>query len=201
MDGGRVIRVEEPPSAVTSLEDDPHIGPLVGRHGYLRVEPAEDLFGRLLVSITRQQVSMAAASAIQRRLFDRFDITPAALADADPAELNEAGLSRTKAETVVRAARRFDEDGLSREALAARPDDEIREALTDIKGVGPWTVDMLLIFVFDRPDVLPLGDLGIRNAMAAQFGDDLTRAALRERAEGWRPYRTTASLYLWADGD
>lgn len=198
---GRTIRVTDEPTAVTALRGDPHLDPLIDRHGPLRVDPADDLFRRTVVSITRQQVSMAAAEAIQSRLFDRFEMTPTAIAGTDPAALAAAGLSRTKAETVVRLADRFVSDGLSKETLAGYDDDEIRARLTDIKGIGPWTVDMQLIFVFDRPDVLPLGDLGIRRALWSRFDEDLTGAELRERTSHWAPYRTTASLYLWAGDD
>jgi DNA-3-methyladenine glycosylase II len=96
------------------------------------------------------------------------------------------------------------EDGeLDLEALPELPDEQVFEQLTAIKGLGPWTVDMFLMFHLGRPDILPVGDLGIRRAVQVGYGlDELPKPKeLEEIAERWRPYRTLACLYLWTSLD
>jgi len=89
------------------------------------------------------------------------------------------------------------ERGYSKDYFAEMDDDEVRAELTSIPGVGPWTADMQLMFSFGRPDVFPVGDLGVRKGMVELFGEDMTRAEMVDRAQRWAPYRSYASLYLW----
>ncbi|MFB6072404.1 MAG: DNA-3-methyladenine glycosylase [Halobacterium sp.] len=183
------------------LREDPELAPLVDEHGELALDPADDPFRRLVVAIVRQQVSMDAADAIESRLFDAVDVTPDAVAAADPAVLRDAGLSRKKTEYVHNVAEAFRSEGYDRAYFADLSDDEVREELTAITGVGEWTTDMFLMFALGREDVFPVGDLGIRKGMQALFGEDTTRAEMRDVAERWRPYRSYASLYVWRAGD
>ena len=114
-----------------------------------------------------------------------------------------AGLSRAKV-TFLRDLAEHVEDGeLELERLAELPDEEVIERLVAIKGLGPWTVHMFLIFHLGRPDVLPVGDLGIRKAAQALYGlgEPPAPAELERIAEPWRPHRTLASLYLWRSLD
>ena len=180
-----------------SLRDDPDLGPLVDEHGELVVEAHDDPFERLVVSIVRQQVSMDAAAAIRERLFDAVDVTPEAIAAVDPAVLRDAGLSTQKTEYVRNVADAFTERGYDREYFGGLSDDAVHDELTTIAGVGPWTADMFLVFALGREDVFPVGDLGIRKGMQALFGEDTTRAEMRDIAERWQPYRSYASLYVW----
>lgn len=184
-------------SAHEHLRADPDVGPLVERYGELTVEPADDTFQRLVVAIVRQQVSMAAARAIRERLFDRFAVTPAAMADADPAALTEAGLSARKAEYVRNVAEAYLERGYSRAYFRGMDDDAVRAELTAIRGIGDWTAKMFLMFCLGREDVFPVEDLGIRKGMRTLYGAELSRPAMVERAEAWRPYRSYASRYVW----
>jgi len=179
------------------LRDDPAMAPLVAEHGELVLDPADDPFERLVVSIVRQQLSMASAEAIEERLFDRFEIQPATLRDAPIERLADVGLSERKAETIRNVAVAFDERGYDREYFGTYSDDEVREELTAITGIGPWTAKMFCLFALGREDVFPVEDLGIRKGMAAICGDDLGQSEMVERAERWRPYRSYASLYLW----
>jgi len=181
------------------LRDDEYLGPLVERHGEVTVEPAEDFFERFVVSILRQQVSMASAAATRERLFESVEVTPNGILAADKQVLRDAGLSRQKTRYVRNVAEAFIEEGYSRAYFEGMDDDAVRAELTKIPGVGPWTADMQLLFSLGRPDVFPVGDLGIRTRMARLF-DDLAvedRAVMRERSERWKPYRSYASLYLW----
>jgi DNA-3-methyladenine glycosylase II len=180
-----------------TLRDDPDLAPLVAEHGELAVDPHDDLFERLVVSIVRQQVSMDAAAAIRERLFDAVDVTPESIAGADSDVLRDAGLSSQKTDCVQNVAVAFRENGYDRDSFADMSDDAVRAELTDTKGVGGWTADMFLVFALGREDVFPVGDLGIRKGMHELFGEDTTRSEMRSIAERWQPYRSYASLYVW----
>jgi len=191
--------------ALRSLVSDPHetlaadeyLGPLVERHGPLTIEPATDFFQRFVVSVLRQQVSMASAAATRERLFEAIEVTPEGVLAADDAALRDAGLSRQKTRYVNNIAEAFADGRVSRDALAGLSDDAVRDVLTEITGVGTWTANMQLMFSLGREDVFPVGDLGIRKGMESVFGEELTRGEMRTKAERWAPYRSSASLYLW----
>jgi DNA-3-methyladenine glycosylase II len=181
------------------LREDDVLGPVVAEHGELALETADDLFERLVVSILRQQVSMASAAATRDRLFDAVDVTPAGIRGVDDGVLKDAGLSRQKTRYVNEVASAFDEQDYSIAYFEGMGDDAVRDALTAITGVGDWTANMQLLFAFGREDVFPVGDLGVRKGMQRVLpdGDDLTRSEMAARAERWAPYRSYASLYLW----
>jgi DNA-3-methyladenine glycosylase II len=185
------------PEARETLTSDPDIGPVVEEYGPITVTPAEDLFSRFVVSILRQQVSMAAATAIRERLFERFEVTPTTMLAADNQALQEIGLSAAKAEYVTAAAERFAQRGYDHAYFAGEDDGAVIEELTSIHGVGPWTAKMFLLFCLGRSDVFPVEDLGIRSGMHEVVDPELTRADMRARAAQWAPYRSYASLYLW----
>ena len=184
-----------------TLRDDPVMADLIDRHGLIEHGPADDEFERLCTSIINQQLSTASAAAVRERVFALFDgtVTPEAMLAADRDELRDAGLSRTKVEYLKNAAEAFLERDLTWEGLADHTDEEVIEELTTIKGVGEWTAHMYLMFVLAREDVLPLGDLGIRNGIQQLYGDgeELTEAEMRVIADRWRPYRTYAMRYIW----
>jgi DNA-3-methyladenine glycosylase II len=184
-------------TAIETLRADDYLGPLVERHGPLTLDPADDLFERLVISILRQQVSMASAAATRERLFDAIDVTPEGVLAADDETLRDAGLSRQKTRYVGEIAETFEAEGYDKAHFADATDEEIRDALTDITGVGPWTTNMQLLFTFGRPDVFPVGDLGVRKGMDSLFDAELSRAEMEAEAERWKPYRSYASLYLW----
>ena len=172
------------------------------RHGRPR-----DHYGTLVRSIVGQQLSVRAAAAIYRRLLERYgDRTPTpqeVLAD-DPDELRSAaGLSRAKV-TFLRSLAEHVVDGrLELEKLDSLSDEEVMSELVAVKGIGPWSAHMFLMFQLERPDILPVGDLGIRKMIQRHYGlPELPGAAEIERiAEPWRPYRTLACLYLWESFD
>ena len=191
------------PEVERQLRTDPAMARLVDAHGPLTVEPAEDPFERLCVSIVNQQLSTASADAIRERLFERLGgtVTPDAVLAAEEETLREAGLSATKVEYLRSAAEAFRGGGLSRDRLAERSNDEIADELTGIRGVGEWTADMFLISVMGREDVLPLGDLAVRRGFEQVYGDgeSMDRDEMRAVAEQWRPYRSYGTRYLWAE--
>jgi len=187
----------------TTLRSDEYLGPLVECHGRIDLEPAADFFERFVVSILRQQVSMESAAATRERLFDVVEVSPEGILTADERILRDAGLSRQKTEYVRNVAQAFEAEDYSRAYFEEMSNDAVRAELTDIPGVGPWTANMQLIYSLGRPDVFPVGDLGIRKGMARLFEELAVedRAAMRARSERWTPYRSYASLYLWRECD
>ncbi|NVO85346.1 DNA-3-methyladenine glycosylase family protein [Hymenobacter terrestris] len=171
------------------------------------IDPAahEDLYLGLLRAIVGQQISTKAAAAIWRKFQALFGPEgypePVALLAFSDEELRTAGLSHQKA-GYLRAIAGFSlRDELDHARLSQLNEEELTQHLTQIKGVGRWTAQMLCMFALDMPDVFPEGDLGIQNAMRRHYGlEETGRALLRrmtELAEPWRPYRTLASKYLW----
>jgi DNA-3-methyladenine glycosylase II len=162
-----------------------------------------DRYGVVVRAIVSQNISETASRAIYRRLIERFGGRPPApreILAADAEELRSAvGLSRAK----VLSFRSLAEHILSGELELARlhelPDDAVVERLSAIRGIGPWTADIFLIFHLHRPDVLPVGDVGIRRAVEQAYGLPAppATAELERIAEPWRPWRTLACLYLW----
>lgn len=182
-----------------ALRSDDALGAFVERYGRLEPDVDPDLFRRLVVSVLRQQISMAAAEATRERLFEAVDVTPAGISEADPETLRDCGLSRQKAEYVRNVAEAF-EGEYDRAYFEGLDDDRVIEELTTITGVGEWTARMQLLFSLGRPDVFPVGDLGVRKGMWSLFDDGMTRGEMTAEAERWAPYRSYATLYLWRIG-
>jgi DNA-3-methyladenine glycosylase II len=177
------------------------VGPLPdARDG--RPDPS-DHYGALLRSIVGQQLSVLAARAIYGRLTARFDgrpPTPQQILADDPEELRAAaGLSRAKVGFLRSLAAHATSGELELDRLDALHDEEVISELVAVKGIGLWSAQMFLMFHLERPDVLPIGDLGIRRAMERAYGlpELPLPAQMEEIAEPWRPYRTLASRYLW----
>ncbi len=181
---------------------DPALGVVISRVGVVSLSPPSDPFVALVRSIVGQQLSERAARAIFGRLSTAFDITPEALASADDGELREAGLSRQKASYVRDIARRFLSGEFDPEGLEELGDEQAKSELMRLRGVGPWSAEMFLMFALARPDILAADDLGVRAAAGKMMGlgRPTSREELVERAEAWRPYRSAASLYLMASG-
>ncbi len=180
------------------------IGPL-DRGARLRGRP-DDAYGSLVRTIVGQQLSMKAARTIYARLIALFGDnlpTPAELIAAEEAALRAAGLSRQKIGYLRDLAARVQNGELELDALHELPDEEVSARITAVKGLGQWSADMFLMFHLRRPDVLPVGDLGIRRAVEKVYrlpglpDED----ALWILAEPWRPWRTLACLYLWESLD
>jgi DNA-3-methyladenine glycosylase II len=200
------------PKAVAALrEADPVIARLIAEHGAvvrrdLRRDRPGDAYGALLRSIVGQQLSTKAASTIYGRMIDIFGghaPTPEQLLAADPEEIRAAGLSRPKIAYLRDLAQHVEDGTLELDRLDELPDEEVTAQLTAIKGLGQWTADMFLMFHLRRPDVLPVGDQGIRRAVKVEYRmrklPDPKR--LEKVARPWRPHRTLACLYLWSSLD
>jgi DNA-3-methyladenine glycosylase II len=202
-----------PPAAVEALRAaDPVLQAVIDRVGPEPVarrnaERPEEHYGALVRSIIGQQLSTKAARAIYTRLTDRFGgrpPTPAEVLAEDPDELRQAvGLSRAKVTFLRSLAEHVVEGTLDLERLDELPDDEVIAELTAVKGLGLWTAQMFLMFHLERPDVLAVGDLGIRRAFMNEYGfaELPSPDEMQAVAEPWRPYRTVACLYLWRSLD
>ena len=165
--------------------------------------PTGDHYAALVRSIVGQQLSVVAARSIYRRLLEHFGgrpPTPEEVLAADPDEMRlAAGLSGAKTAYLRSLAEHVIAGELELDRLDDLPDDEVLAELVAVKGIGEWSAHMFLMFHLGRPDVLPVGDQGIRNAVKAQYRlrkvPDAKR--LEKIARPWRPYRTLACLYLW----
>ena len=173
-----------------------------------RLDGSGHAFQTLVNAIVGQQISVAAAESIWKRIRDlEPDLTPRGIIALDVDQLRSAGLSGRKTEYIQGIARAFADGTVDPARWYAMTDDEVRTQLTGLRGVGPWTADMMLIFYLHRPDVLPLGDIGLVNGTTRLYGWDSTLQLrhrvpiLREYAELWRPWRTVATWYVWRDLD
>jgi DNA-3-methyladenine glycosylase II len=185
---------------------DPKLGrvidAVIARIGRQRVTPSRSSpFEALVRAVVYQSVSGKAAAAIFARLKETVDgaFTPAGILALPPDSLTAAGLSKSKMGSIRGLAEWFAANRGMAKALAALPDEQVIEALTGIRGIGQWTVNVFLIFNLGRLDVMPTSDLGIRRGV--QLVDALEHVAttrqVHEKAELWRPYRSIASIYLW----
>jgi DNA-3-methyladenine glycosylase II len=166
----------------------------------------QDAYGALLRAIVGQQLSVAAARTIYNRFTDLFGgrtPTPEELLEVDADTLRGVGFSRAKAGYIRSLAEHIISGELELDRLDELPDEEVARELIAVKGLGQWSVDMFLIFHLGRPDVLPVGDLGVRRAVERLYGLEAlpSAAELEALGERWRPYRSLASLYLWESLD
>jgi len=160
----------------------------------------------LMRALLYQQLAGAAAAAIERRflaLYGDRAPEPAELLATKPEDLRAAGLSRQKSSYLYSLAEHFGEGHLTNRRVLRLDDEKVIEEVTAIKGIGRWTADMLLLFCLGRPDVLPVGDFGVRKAMMLAYGlKEMPDPKTMERiGEPWRPYRSAASWYLWRSLD
>jgi DNA-3-methyladenine glycosylase II len=185
---------------------DPVLRPLIRKVGPCRLRWRGDPYRYLIRGVLYQQLAGAAASAIEGRFKAEFGgriPRPERLLEASPQRLRSVGLSRQKVAAVRSIAGAFMDGTVSARKLPRMEDDEVVAAVTQIRGVGVWTAHMLLMFSLGRPDVLPVGDYGVRKAARDLYGlDALPKPAeLEAIAEPWQPYRSVASWYLWRHAD
>jgi DNA-3-methyladenine glycosylase II len=194
-------------------ERDAKLAGLIDRAGpfTLKLEASISPFASLVESILYQQLHGKAAATIHRRVREYFggDPTPQVLLDVPEEALRGCGVSGNKIKALQDLARRTLEGVVpEHRAILRMSDREIVERLTQVRGIGPWTVEMLLIFRLGRPDVFPVSDYGVRKGFALTFmrlpktrplsADDLPRPEeMLRRARRWEPFRTVASWYLW----
>jgi DNA-3-methyladenine glycosylase II len=186
----------------TLMRRDPRLAAVIRRAGPCTLEHRGDPYRMLLRSVIYQQLAGAAARTIDGRLRaswrGRYP-RPELLLAAPDAQLRAAGLSRQKIKAVRSVAEAFAAREVTNRALRAMEDEAVIAAVTRIHGIGEWTAHMLLMFSLGRPDVLPVGDYGVRKGAMLLYGlRELPKPReLVGLAEPWRPYRSVASWYLW----
>ncbi len=185
---------------------DPHLREIIDRIGPCRLEPKLDRFGTLVRAIIGQQISSKAAASIHNRLVEigGEPHRPDRLIELGEAALRGVGLSGVKARYVLNLAEAVASGAVPLDAIDdSWSDERVIEALVSIKGIGTWTAEMFLIFALNRPDVLPVGDLGVRAGLRDRHGlAELPHPRdCHALAEHWRPYRSIAIWYLWKGGD
>jgi DNA-3-methyladenine glycosylase II len=190
------------------LRRDPILANLIRQHGPCGLADAlrVDHFSALVRAIIFQQLSTKAASTIHDRLLQLVPdrrVTPQALAAVTEEQFRSAGVSRQKANYLRDLCEKLVSGELQLEAIETLDDDRVIAALTKVKGIGRWTAEMFLMFRLLRPDVLPVGDLGILSAVQKAYGlrKRPTPQRLLALGDAWKPYRSIACWYLWRSLD
>ena len=181
---------------------DPVLAAIIQKAGPYRVTYMEPVFQTLVRSIVYQQLSGKAAMTIFKRLAEAAKVaplTPEAILKMRPQKMRTLGLSKQKTVYIRELAKLTRDGAIQFERLPEMEDAAIIETLTRVKGVGVWTVQMFLMFALQRPNVLPVGDLGVRAAMKKAYGlAELPKPQEMESiAASWHPYRSIASWYMW----
>ena len=190
------------PSAIQHLKKDPVLGAIIRRVGPMKMQYREPSFETLVRSIVYQQLSGKVASVIFGRLHaaaGEEQLTPAGIMRLRPERMRKLGLSAQKTRYIRELAKHTNRGSVVFETLTELEDAAVIEHLTRVKGIGVWTAQMFLMFALQRPDVLPVGDLGIRTAMKKAWDlEELPKPAEMEKlAAAWKPWTTVACWYLW----
>lgn len=185
---------------------DPVLSDVIRRVGVCEMKRHGDPYRYLVRSVLHQQITGKAAASIEKKLAASFGgrvPAPSQLRCAPVETLRAAGLSRQKVASLQAIATAFDERVLDARKLARLETHAVVELVTQVRGVGEWTAHMLLMFSLGHPDILPVGDYGVRKAARDLYGlaDLPKRAELEAIAEPWRPYRSVATWYLWRSMD
>jgi 3-methyladenine DNA glycosylase/8-oxoguanine DNA glycosylase len=193
------------------IKTDSVLAGLIEQHGPCTLFDGNALihkpgFHVLAWAIINQQLSVASAKSIETKLLKQHraqEFTARRIAALSDAQLAACGLSRQKIRYLRALCDAVNTRTLQLDDLAADSSERVTEVLTALPGIGPWTADMYLMFSLARLDILPLGDLALRKAFSQHYpiADNATPAEYHRLAQGWRPYRTIASWYLWASVD
>jgi len=183
---------------LASTDDD--LAMIIGEHRYPPMWTRPNTFETLVHIILEQQVSLASALSALNKLRDRLkEITPKAFLALTDEELRACYFSRQKTVYTRGLARELSEGRLDLHSLETLPDNEVRAKLIALKGIGNWTIDVYLMFVLQRADIFPVGDLAAINALrrVKKLSKDTAKEHLLEVAAHWQPYRSVATMLLW----
>ena len=184
-------------------QKDSRLKTLFEQYNVPALKDEENYFWSLCRSIIYQQISGKAAQVISERFINLFpskkELTPKQIIEANINNFYEAGLSKQKANYIKNIASAFYNNIIDENNLSNLSNDDIIKTLTSIKGIGPWTAEMFLIFTLKRADVFPLTDLGIQKGFKIFFSMDKmpSMSLMKDESHKWKPYRTIVSLYLW----
>ena len=182
---------------------EPRFGTLIDEFGEPDFEPQDNYFKALVRSIIYQQLSGKSAFAIYSRYLQLFNSTefpsPQQVISIPDSHYTSIGLSRQKTCYIKEIAQAFSNKEIVPENIPKLKDDEVRKQFIKIKGIGPWTIDMFLMFTLNRPDILPVNDLGIQKGFKLFFrlNELPDEKFMVEKAKKWKPFRTIACWYLW----
>ena len=183
---------------LAAADDD--LAMIINAHGYAPMWTRPNTFETLVHIILEQQVSLASALAALNKLKERLkEVTPVAFLTLTDEELKACYFSRQKTLYTKGLAAALLSGELDLKALELLPDDDVRARLIALKGIGNWTIDVYLMFVLQRPDIFPMGDLAALNALrrVKKLAKDTAKERLAAEAEKWRPNRTIATMLLW----
>ena len=186
------------------IQTDPVLAQIVKSCGRAQLVPRNDAFFSLARSIVGQQISVKAAQSIWDKLANELGaVTVKKVASANHIRLRVCAITRQKSGYLLDLAAHFQTDKLDTKGWRKLDDEQVIKDLIQVKGIGRWTAEMFLIFHLLRPDVLPLGDIGIQRAMRLHFngGKTMSDDAMISKAEPWRPWRSVAVWYLWRSLD
>jgi len=185
------------------MKSDPELIPLLDAFKIQDLQPETDYFKSLTRSIVYQQLSGKAAKTILDRFIllykDKSYPTPVDVINIDHEKLRSVGLSNSKAQYIKNIAHAFLDNPDTYDSLEKMDDQDIIDTLITIKGVGPWTAQMFLMFTLNRPDVFPVTDLGVQKGFQHYYklSEMPTPGQMLKKSEQWAPYRTVVSLYFW----
>lgn len=190
---------------VSHLSRDEKLKKLIEQHGVLKLQKRKNIYLYLCFSIMSQQLSVKVARVIRQRFLDLYggkEPTPNQIVDTPFEKLRAIGMSNAKTNYVQNVARFEIEHGMNEKKLKKMNNDEVIEYLTQIKGVGRWTTEMLLMFALGREDVFAIDDLGLQNAVIGLYQlkhrkKKIMRDKILKISQQWSPYRTYACLYMW----
>lgn len=187
------------------LQKDPVMRKLIKKHTLEELEQKENYFAALIYEIIGQQLSGKVARVIYRRFLDLFGVKlpePEQILKINDKKLRDCGCSWAKVKYIKSLAKCVDNKQLNLKSLHKLSDKKVYEQLLKVKGIGPWTTEMFMIFTLHRPDVFSVGDLGLRTAVSRLYGvrrDNLKK--IEKISERWRPFRSFACRYLWKSID
>lgn len=199
--GGKVKFFEYGDEAKEYLcEKDPVLGAVIKDLGHVNRKVTPDLHTALVQQIVSQQISTKAAETIWGRITDKFGkITPQVICNADIDDIQSCGMSVRKAQYIKNISTAVMDGTLDLAALQEMPDDEVCAKLSELKGIGVWTAEMLMTFSMERPDILSYGDLAIQRGLRMLYRHrKITPELFKKYKRRYSPYGSVASLYLWA---
>ena len=168
------------------------------------LQSRSDAFMTLARSIVGQQISVQAAESVWQKLLESVgSLGPATIVRMDPSKLRACGLSSKKSAYLIDLAEHFLNGSLEIERWSDHDDEQLIAELIRVKGIGRWTAEMFLIFFMMRPNILPVDDIGLQRAMSLHYnnGKPLSKLKMRQISNGWQPWRTVATWYLWRSLD
>jgi DNA-3-methyladenine glycosylase II len=183
---------------------DPVMAAIMRRHPRVHLEPRGEPFHTLARAIVGQQISVAAAQSVWNKFAGvALEIIPEKILRLKATQMRACGLSERKCEYISDLAQRFADGHVHVHKWPAMSDEEVIEDLTQVRGIGRWTAEMFLMFNLLRPDVFPLGDLGLQKGLRVAYhgGRKISLKTMKTRGETLRPWRSVATWYLWRSLD